>query len=171
VDVKRWLRANWDRAAAWFCVVLGVVFLFIGWEGVSKSAYPAEQLPFILSGGIGGALMVALGATLLISADLRDEWQKLDRIEKKLDQVTLSAPSSNGNHAPSEKTDKADKAEKAEKADGLEKTGNTEKTETVPRSEALQEDHATESNTEELATDEPARRTRRRPLTAQRDDH
>jgi hypothetical protein len=134
---------------------------------VSKSAYPAEQLPFILSGGIGGALMVALGATLLISADLRDEWQKLDRIEKKLDQVTLSAPSSNGSHAPTEKAEKAEKAEKTEKA------------ETVPKSETLEEDHATESTTEsttEIGAEEPpsqvpARRTRRRPLTAQRDDH
>jgi hypothetical protein len=40
-----------------------------------------------------------MGATLLISADLRDEWQKLDRIEKKLDQVTVTAVESNGSHA------------------------------------------------------------------------
>ena len=55
--------------------------LFLGWEGASNTAYTAEQLPYVLSGGIGGALLVALGATLLISADLRDEWHKLDRIE------------------------------------------------------------------------------------------
>lgn len=147
MDVKRWLRANWDRAAAWFCVVLGVVFLFIGWEGVSKSAYPAEQLPFILSGGIGGALMVALGATLLISADLRDEWQKLDRIEKKLDQVTLPPASSNGSHAVSG-------PEQAQPEDA----------EPVEHSDLKE-------STEEYAGEVSARRTRHRPLTARRDDH
>ena len=85
MDLKRWLRSNWDRAGAWLCVGVGAVLLIAGWVGASNTAYPAEQLPYILSGGIGGALFVAMGATLLISADLRDEWRKLDRIEKKLD--------------------------------------------------------------------------------------
>jgi hypothetical protein len=84
VDWKRWLRANWDRTGAWLCVVVGALVLLLGWRGVSDTAYPAEQLPYIVSGGIGGALVIALGATLLISADLRDEWRKLDRIERRL---------------------------------------------------------------------------------------
>jgi hypothetical protein len=84
MDLKRWLRMNPDRAGAWACVALGIIVLVIGWEGASNTAYTAEQLPYIISGGIGGALFVAMGATLLISADLRDEWHKLDRIEKRL---------------------------------------------------------------------------------------
>jgi hypothetical protein len=84
MDLKRWIRANWDRVAAWSCVVLGAVVLILGWHGVANSAYPAQQMPYIVSGGIGGALLVALGATLLISSDLRDEWQKLDQIEQRL---------------------------------------------------------------------------------------
>ena len=84
VDWKRWLRANWDRVGAWSCIVIGALLLFAGWHGISRTAYPAEQLPYLISGGIGGALLVALGATLLISADLRDEWRKLDRIERRL---------------------------------------------------------------------------------------
>jgi hypothetical protein len=142
MDLKRWLRANWDRAAAWLCVVLGVVFLLLGWEGVSKAAYPAEQLPFILSGGIGGALMVAMGATLLISADLRDEWQKLDRIEKKLDQVTLTPVESNGKHAVEEAASSSEADSSSEMVD----TGR------VP-----------------VAAEAP-RRGRRRPLSARGDD-
>lgn len=80
----QWLRANWDRVAAWSAMALGAVVLFLGWNGVSDQIYPAAQLPYIASGGIGGALMVALGATLLISADLRDEWQRLDDIAELL---------------------------------------------------------------------------------------
>src|SRR2546428_1863095 len=99
MDLKHWLRSNWDRAGAWLCVAGGAIVLIIGWNGASNTAYPAEQLPYILSAGIGGALLVAFGATLLISADLRDEWQKLDRIEKKLDQNVALLAASNG-HRP-----------------------------------------------------------------------
>jgi len=45
--------------------------------------------PYIISGGIGGVFFLGLGATLWISADLRDEWRKLDRIEEALHDGTL----------------------------------------------------------------------------------
>lgn len=84
MDLKQWTRKNPDRVGAWVLVILGALALWRGWEGVSTTEYPAEQLPYIISGGIGGALLVAFGATLLLSADLRDEWRKLDRIERRL---------------------------------------------------------------------------------------
>jgi sulfite exporter TauE/SafE len=84
MDLKLWVKKNPDRVGAWIAVVLGAVVLWRGWEGVSTTEFPAEQLPYIISGGIGGALLVALGATLLLSADLRDGWRKLDRIERQL---------------------------------------------------------------------------------------
>jgi hypothetical protein len=84
VDLKAWFRRNPDRAAAWIVIVLGALALLLGWVGASQTAYTAEQIPYLLSGGLLGALLVALGATLLISADLRDEWRKLDRIERRL---------------------------------------------------------------------------------------
>jgi hypothetical protein len=85
MELSRWLRANLDRAGAWLAIVVGAIALIVGWHGAAHTAYPAEQIPYLISGGIGGALLVAFGATLLISADLRDEWHKLDRIERKLD--------------------------------------------------------------------------------------
>jgi hypothetical protein len=84
MDPKQWLRKHPDRVGAWLAIVLGAVVLLIGWQGASTTEYPAEQLPYILSGGIGGVLLVGIGATLLLSADLRDEWRKLDRIERRL---------------------------------------------------------------------------------------
>lgn len=81
MDFGKWLRLQWDRAAAWACVAAGAVVLVVGWVGVSASAYPAEQLPYMISSGVGGVFLLGLGAMLWLSADLRDEWQKLDRIE------------------------------------------------------------------------------------------
>ncbi|MEW6471510.1 MAG: hypothetical protein AB1679_04500 [Actinomycetota bacterium] len=87
MDLKRWLRSNWDRAGAWTLTALGVVVLYVGWDRISATGYPAEQLPYLLSAGIGGALLVAFGATLLLSADLRDEWHKLDRLERTFERI------------------------------------------------------------------------------------
>jgi hypothetical protein len=80
-DLLGWLRLQWDRATAWTCLLAGVITLFVGWVGVSRTAYTAKQLPYIASNGIGGLFLLGTGAMLWLSADLRDEWRKLDRIE------------------------------------------------------------------------------------------
>jgi hypothetical protein len=86
MDTTKWLRLEWDRILAWIFAAAGAVALIVGWVGVSSTAYAAEQLPYIISGGIGGIFLLGVGATLWLSADLRDEWRKLDRIEEALSQ-------------------------------------------------------------------------------------
>jgi hypothetical protein len=105
MDPKQWFRKNPDRVVAWVAIGLGAVVLYLGWDGASSTAYPAEQLPYILSGGIGGSLLVALGATLLISADLRDEWRKLDRIERRLSPTEAEAEAQAGTEGQAEVDD------------------------------------------------------------------
>lgn len=90
MEPTKWLRLQWDRSLAWLLVAAGAVALIIGWVGVSGTAYSAEQLPYIISGGIGGIFLLGVGATLWLSADLRDEWRKLDRIEEALQQRDVS---------------------------------------------------------------------------------
>jgi hypothetical protein len=90
MELGRWLRVEWDRAAAIACVVLAALLLVIGWFRMSSTPYPAEQLPFILSGGIGGVFLLGIGATLWLSADLRDEWRKLDSIDEVLHELADS---------------------------------------------------------------------------------
>lgn len=80
------LRRQWDRVAAWGCVVVGAMALLIGWMGISDTPFAAEQIPFVISGGIGGVFFLGVGAMLWISADLHDEWRKLDEIEAVLRQ-------------------------------------------------------------------------------------
>jgi hypothetical protein len=84
MDVGKWLRLQWDRVLAWAFVAAGAIALIVGWAGVSGTAYAAGQLPYIISGGIGGIFLLGVGATLWLSADLRDEWRKLDCIEDAL---------------------------------------------------------------------------------------
>lgn len=76
-----WLRAEWDRVAGFGLIILGAVFLFLGYQGVQESPFLAEGLAYIASGGLGGLFCMGVGVGLLLSADLHDEWHKLDRIE------------------------------------------------------------------------------------------
>ena len=83
----RWLRAEWDRAAGVAFLAAGAVSLAVGYAGVADASYVPQALSFIASGGFFGLLLVAVGATLLITAALHDEWRKLDRIEKAIDRL------------------------------------------------------------------------------------
>ena len=80
-QVLAWLRADWDRAAGIALIIAGAVSLYIGYQGIADSAFVVEALSYMASGGLVGVLLVAGGLTLLVSADLHDEWRKLDRIE------------------------------------------------------------------------------------------
>ena len=84
MDVTTWLRAQWDRVLAWLLVVAGLVALVVGWHGVSGTPYLAEQLPYLVSAGMFGLFLLGVGATVWISADLRDEWRKLDEVAELL---------------------------------------------------------------------------------------
>jgi hypothetical protein len=89
MDFAKWLRLEWDRALSWAAVIAGAVALIIGWVGVSGSPYASGQLPYIISGGIGGIFLLGLGAMVWLSADLRDEWRKLDRLEEAIAQAGI----------------------------------------------------------------------------------
>ncbi len=81
MDVLTVLKSQWDRIAAVACVIGGVILLIVGYQGIADSPYVAEELAYLISGGLGGVFLLGIGATLYVSADMHDEWRKLDRIE------------------------------------------------------------------------------------------
>ena len=100
MDLMTLLRSQWDRVLAIASVIAGVIVLIVGYVGVSNSGYSAEQLPYLISGGIGGIFLLGLGAVLWLSADLRDEWRLLDEIREAIVTSNETAASSNAG-APS----------------------------------------------------------------------
>ncbi|HLF39853.1 MAG TPA: hypothetical protein VI854_00120 [Acidimicrobiia bacterium] len=80
----RWLRADWDRVLGFALIVVGALLVLFGYFGASDSPYVDQAISYLISGGIGGLFLLGAGATLLISADLHDEWRKLDRFEDVL---------------------------------------------------------------------------------------
>jgi hypothetical protein len=81
-DLVQWVRNQSDRVASWACVGLGVICLISGWVGVSATAFPGEQMPYVVSGGLVGLFLLGLGGVMWLSADLRDEWRELGRLER-----------------------------------------------------------------------------------------
>lgn len=81
MDLLTWLRAQWDRIAGFGCVAAGGCLLILGWVGASAATRSADEISYLISGGLAGLFLLGIGATLLISADMHDEWRKLDRIE------------------------------------------------------------------------------------------
>jgi len=84
MDVLTVLKSQWDRVAAVACAIGGVVLLIVGYQGIADSPYVAEELAYLISGGLGGVFLLGVAATLYISADMHDEWRKLDRIEEAI---------------------------------------------------------------------------------------
>src|SRR5437762_12928451 len=87
MNLGNWLRVTWDRAVAVVLVAAGAAALLLGWIGMSDKALPALQLPYLISGGITGLFVLGLGTACWLSADMRDEWTKLDRIEEALNRI------------------------------------------------------------------------------------
>jgi hypothetical protein len=84
MDLTRWLKNQWDRTSAVALVIAGLVALLLGWLGVSRSSLATEQIPYLVSGAVLGLFLLGMGATLWLSADLRDEWRKLDDLYQVL---------------------------------------------------------------------------------------
>ena len=88
MEFTGWIRDQWDRVLAGVAGVAGAVLLVVGWVQTSRSLYPGQQLPYIVSAGLGGLFLLGVSATVWLSADLRDEWRKLDRVEETFAEVS-----------------------------------------------------------------------------------
>lgn len=85
---------DWRQATGGALVVLGMLAVVIAWFGVSGTLDPGEQMPYISSGGFGGAALIAIGVTLLISFEhardrhaLAQVLGELDELRQRLDDV------------------------------------------------------------------------------------
>jgi hypothetical protein len=92
VNLWIWIRHQWDRTVGLVAVIAGLVALAAGWVGASGTVYPAQQIPFLISGGLFGIFFLGLGCTAWLSADLRDEWRKLDQLDETLRSAGIVLP-------------------------------------------------------------------------------
>lgn len=82
MNLLTWCRNCWERSLALAAVTGALVAFFLGWHGQRDKSLVTEQIPYVVSGAMFGLLLIILGTTAWLSADLRDEWIKLDRLEE-----------------------------------------------------------------------------------------
>jgi len=91
--LRTWLRAAWDRLLGFTAIALGGVLVIAGYVGVSGTRRIPAEASYLASGSVAGLFLLICGATLVLSADLRDQWRKLRRLESLMPADELVLPS------------------------------------------------------------------------------
>jgi hypothetical protein len=83
----RWVGKAVRPYAGWIITGIGVLLIFIGYLGVSRESLVAKQIPYLISGGIGGIALVGIGAVFLGTEDIRRDSGRLDRLEAMVNEL------------------------------------------------------------------------------------
>lgn len=83
----RWVGKASRPWAGWAFIAVGLLLTLLGWIGVSGEAIVAKQIPYVVSGGIGGVLLCVVGAYFLGTEELRKDSGRLDRLERMVDEL------------------------------------------------------------------------------------
>ena len=103
--------------AGWALAVLGAVFIVVGWFGISGESLVAKQMPYLISGGVGGVALVGLGVLFLGTEERRRDRTRIDQLEAMvadLHSVLLARAD-----APAPRTSDSPSAAAAEGSGGL----------------------------------------------------
>jgi hypothetical protein len=71
---KRWSKLGGVLGIV-YCVA-GFFLIFLGWNGAASNDREPAQIPYLISGGIGGLGLVVVGSALIVAHSLR-----ADRVE------------------------------------------------------------------------------------------
>ena len=85
--VQETLFRRWRAVLAWILMVAGGVAILVAWYQVRDLPEVFLQMPYLISGGVGGAVLIGLGAALLITQDFRDDKQRLTELERKISEM------------------------------------------------------------------------------------
>jgi hypothetical protein len=87
---KSWSRLGGLLGIA-YCIA-GVLLIFLGWNGAASNDRVQAQLPYVVSGGIGGLALVVIGAALIVSQSLRNDRVELrgglDDLRQSIDKLS-----------------------------------------------------------------------------------
>lgn len=96
----RWAARASRPKVGWVLIAVGALALLLGYLGVSRQALVAKQIPYLVSGGIPGMVLVAIGAFFVGTEDLRRELQRIDALEEKVAELHSALLRPAGNPAP-----------------------------------------------------------------------
>ena len=78
---------DWRQAVGGGLVVLGVIAIVVAWFQIAGTAEVWKQLPYVASGGIGGAALIAIGLTLIVAYEHANDRDAIGRLLVRLDSL------------------------------------------------------------------------------------
>ena len=85
--VQEQLMTRWRATVGWLLIAAGAVAVLAAWYQVRDLPDVALQIPYLVSGGLGGALFMALGGALLLSQDFRDDKETIRDLAVKMEEL------------------------------------------------------------------------------------
>ena len=86
-ELWRWVGAAIRPWLGWILIAVGALLMLFGYFGVSREALPGKQIPYLVSGGVGGMFLAVLGAYFLGTQELRRDSGRLDRLERMVEEL------------------------------------------------------------------------------------
>jgi hypothetical protein len=83
----RWVGRATRPVVGWVLTGVGALALLVGYLGISREAIVAKQIPYLISGGIGGLALLIIGAVFLGTEDVRRDAARLDRLEAMVERL------------------------------------------------------------------------------------
>lgn len=86
----KWVSGAVRPYLGWILIGFGALVMLMGYFGVSREAIPAKQIPYLVSGGIGGVFLAVLGAYFLGTQEIRNDSGRLNRLERMVEELHLA---------------------------------------------------------------------------------
>jgi hypothetical protein len=83
----RWVGAALRPWIGWIFLGAGAFLMLLGYLGVSRESIVEKQVPYLVSGGIGGVFLAVIGAYFLATQELRADSGRLDRLERMVEEL------------------------------------------------------------------------------------
>ena len=86
--VQETLFRRWRAVLGWVLMFGGGIAILVAWYQVRDLPEVFLQMPYLISGGVGGAVLIGLGAALLITQDFLCGTQDLHKtLERKISEM------------------------------------------------------------------------------------
>jgi hypothetical protein len=97
------MKIGWGKLGGHLAIVYclaGFVLIFLGWNGAASYDNTSAQMPYLVSGGIGGLALVVVGAGLMVAQSNRADREALqatlEEVRDSMERMAAGASGGNG---------------------------------------------------------------------------